>query len=98
MKMETSISISNPPGSQSGGALKTIIIQTHKRRTMAIKHKIYQFSKASGEGEFLVISDLPEDKVLAEYKMNGTDLDGIYTIREDATHLPCDRELRHNLY
>ena len=59
--------------------------------------RIYSFSLESGEKEFVIISDLPENEVLAEYATNGHSLDIMIEIDGDATGLPCDRELRHSL-
>lgn len=60
-------------------------------------HIIYQFSRTSGEGEFLVISEEPEAEVLEEFLTAGYQLDHTYTIHQDGTSLPCDRALRHSL-
>ena len=60
-------------------------------------HRIYQFSRESGENEFLVISDEPRAAVLEEFLEEGFQLDAAYTIEgDDATRLPCDRHLKHS--
>ena len=63
-------------------------------------HYIYQFSRENGEGEFIVISDLPRAEVLDEWSegvMFEYRLDNVYTIDEDAISLPCDCQLEHSL-
>jgi hypothetical protein len=59
-----------------------------------MSHYLYRFSKASGEGEFVVISDELESEVVQEYAGPGIEYDGRIKIADDATSFPCDRELR----
>lgn len=62
---------------------------------MCEPHRIYAFSEESGEGEFVVISDLPVSDVVAEYSLGSRfQLDNVREIVEDATSLPCDCRLR----
>lgn len=60
-------------------------------------HCLYCFSNDNGSIEFVVISDLPEEEVIANYE---SELRGITVSGEplpidgDATAYPCDRELK----
>ena len=55
---------------------------------------LYCFSTASGENEFIIISDEPKDDVADEYTMDGEfELDAVIQI-PDANRFPCDRALR----
>lgn len=56
--------------------------------------RLYTFSKSSGSGEFVVISDLPQQEILDEYTTERVALDRVVDIDGDATSFPCDRPLR----
>jgi len=56
-------------------------------------YKIYQFSRESGESEFIVISEDPQEAVLEEFLEEGFQLDDTFDIDGDACGLPCDRQL-----
>ena len=61
-------------------------------------HRLYVFSEESGEGEFVVISEEPEQEVINEWTTGMIRLDEALDIDGSATSFPCDRALRHNLY
>lgn len=56
-------------------------------------YRIYCFSRPSGGGEFVVISDLDPASVVREWAIGGVTLDGHVDIDGDASGLPCDRAL-----
>lgn len=60
-------------------------------------YRLYVFSKPSGEGEFVVISDESIQAVMKKYqtgKVHGeTTCDGHVEIKGDVSYFPCDRPL-----
>lgn len=65
------------------------------------KHRLYRFSKQLREdevididGEFVIISDLPEQEIIDEYTHSQASLDEVLDIDGDATSFPCNRALR----
>jgi hypothetical protein len=56
-------------------------------------YRLYTFSQENGEGEFVVISELKIEEVIAEYETARLTLSNMMPIGDDAISFPRDRPL-----